>query len=313
MKKLAILISMVGMFVHAWAQDPQFSQYFAAPLYLNPAFAGTDSCARLGVNYRNQWPNIEGQFITYSLAYDMHINPLHSGFGVLVLKDKSGSGTIDNTNISGIYSFQQHIYKELNMSIAIQGAYFKENLDWSKIIGDTIYSGPAGPDPIYPPVKTDGSVFDLTGAMELYTNNFYGGISVAHLTQPIFDFGYYYSTQLAVKYTFNAGAMLPLDNSNSTYLSPNIIIIAQDNFHQTNLGLYIQHKALAGGVNYRWGDAIIATLGIQLWGFKLGYNYDATVSKLANAAGGAHEMSLGYRFHAKPKNEGFQPIVCPSF
>ncbi len=310
MKKLAILISIVGMFSHAWAQDPQFSQYFAAPLYLNPAFAGTDSCARLGVNYRNQWPNIEGQFITYSLAYDMHVNPLHSGFGVLVWKESSGSGVYTNTNISGIYSFQQHIYKELNMSVAIEGAYAKENLDWSTInpTGGIQYISISE----VPPTNSS-LVFDLTSALELYTNRFYGGLSVAHLTQPIFDFGYYYSSQLAVKYTFNFGAMLPLDNSNSTYLSPNIIILQQGNFNQTNLGLYIQHKALAGGVNYRWGDAIIATLGIQLWGFKLGYSYDATVSKLANDAGGAHEMSLGYRFHAKPKNEGFQPIVCPSF
>ncbi len=30
------------------AQDPQFSQFYAAPLYLNPAFAGSTGQARVG-------------------------------------------------------------------------------------------------------------------------------------------------------------------------------------------------------------------------------------------------------------------------
>ncbi|MFM8742085.1 MAG: type IX secretion system membrane protein PorP/SprF, partial [Cytophagales bacterium] len=34
------------------AQDPQFSQFYAAPLYLNPAFAGSTNQNRVGINYR---------------------------------------------------------------------------------------------------------------------------------------------------------------------------------------------------------------------------------------------------------------------
>src|ERR1039457_5572023 len=99
--KKSILIFFLGMITgFSFAQDAQFSQFYAAPLYLNPAYAGADSGARLGFNYRNQWPAILGQFTTYDLEYSQFVNALHGGFGVMAWKDNAGSGTISTTNFS---------------------------------------------------------------------------------------------------------------------------------------------------------------------------------------------------------------------
>jgi len=49
---LCVLMLVAGETVTA--QDAQFSQFYAAPLYLNPAFAGSTSQALVGANYRNQ-------------------------------------------------------------------------------------------------------------------------------------------------------------------------------------------------------------------------------------------------------------------
>ncbi|MDP6908597.1 MAG: type IX secretion system membrane protein PorP/SprF, partial [Flavobacteriales bacterium] len=80
-------VAFVLMFVGTWsvdeafAQDPQFTQFYANPLYLNPAFAGSKRCPRVIMNYRNQWPAISGTFVTYSASFDMDINALHGGLG----------------------------------------------------------------------------------------------------------------------------------------------------------------------------------------------------------------------------------------
>src|SRR5687768_15296278 len=63
------------------AQDPQFSQFYAAPLYLNPAFAGSTNQARAGVNFRNQWPAIDASFTTLSAYFDYFIEDKNSGVG----------------------------------------------------------------------------------------------------------------------------------------------------------------------------------------------------------------------------------------
>ena len=62
----------------AFAQDPQYSQYYAAPLYLNPAMAGAEMMGRVGFNYRNQWPSLDAQFTTYSAYYDTYLPEYNS-------------------------------------------------------------------------------------------------------------------------------------------------------------------------------------------------------------------------------------------
>src|SRR5687767_3437658 len=84
------------------AQDAEFSQFYANPMYLNPAFAGTNRCPRAVLNYRNQWPGIANSFVTYSASYDQHVDVLHGGLGVMVLSDKAGEGSLRTTNVSAI-------------------------------------------------------------------------------------------------------------------------------------------------------------------------------------------------------------------
>ena len=48
--------------------DPEFTQYYANPLYLNPAFAGSNICPRIHVNYRNQWPGLAANYVTFSAS-----------------------------------------------------------------------------------------------------------------------------------------------------------------------------------------------------------------------------------------------------
>ena len=82
------VIAILSLFLtnDLFAQDPEFTQFYANPLYLNPAFAGTAHCPRLSLNYRNQWPGISGSFITTSASYDQHVDALSGGVGLLVWK-----------------------------------------------------------------------------------------------------------------------------------------------------------------------------------------------------------------------------------
>ncbi|HNA97235.1 MAG TPA: type IX secretion system membrane protein PorP/SprF, partial [Chitinophagaceae bacterium] len=60
MKKIVFtLLTCVALVSVSNAQDPNFSQFFASPLTLNPALTGKfDGTFRVAGNFRNQWPTI---------------------------------------------------------------------------------------------------------------------------------------------------------------------------------------------------------------------------------------------------------------
>jgi hypothetical protein len=62
----------LGCQTNIFAQDLHFSQYFNAPLIVNPANTGfiPDGDYRVGINYRNQWANIGNPYKTFSAYGD---------------------------------------------------------------------------------------------------------------------------------------------------------------------------------------------------------------------------------------------------
>jgi type IX secretion system PorP/SprF family membrane protein len=297
-----------------FAQDPEFTQFYANPLYLNPAFAGTAKCPRVCLNYRNQWPAISGTFVTYSASYDQHIDGISGGLGLLVTKDEAGLATLNTTNVSAIYSYQLPVTREFSMKFGFQATYMQKSIDWSKLnFGDMI-------DPrrgfVWNTNETPGlnqkSNLDVSAGILGYSKRYFFGAAVNHITEP--DEALIGGpSKLPMKITAHAGAMVPLEKGNESYISPNILFQKQQDFQQLNLGLYVVRGPIVGGLWYRNQDAFILLIGFQKDQFKMGYSYDVTVSRLGNATAGSHEISFQLQFQCKPKHKKFRTVSCPSF
>lgn len=296
----------------AYAQDPEFTQFYANPLYLNPAFAGTARCPRIVLNYRNQWPAISGTFVTYSASYDQHIDNLSGGIGLLVTNDKAGEGTLNTTNFSGIYSYQLNVNRRFSIKAGFQATYMQKSVDWNKLkFGDMI---DARRGFVYTSAEQQEllkkSNVDISAGLLGYSKVYFFGFAAHHLTQP--DEGFLGTSKLPMKYTAHAGAVIPIQKD-ETSISPNILYQRQQDFQQLNLGLYFTKGPIVGGLWYRNQDAFIALIGFQEGLVKFGYSYDITVSKLSNATAGSHEVSFAMQFQCKPKKKKFRTISCPSF
>ena len=305
--------------INVSAQDPEFTQFYANPIYLNPAFAGTNICPRVNFNWRNQWPGVSGTFITYSASFDQHSEAIHGGLGLLVTTDQAAN-SLQTTRVSGMYSYQLKISRKFSIRMGMEATFFQKTLDWSKLtFGDMIdprrgFVLQTGDQP------RGGSTagLDFSAGFLGFSESFYFGFAAHHLTQPNESL-IKEQSKLPMKLTAHAGAMIPLAGAASQYqtedamISPNIIYRRQADFQQLNMGLYVKKGPLVGGVWYRNRDAFIVLLGIQSDNLKIGYSYDVTISKLANATAGSHELSFQINFNCRPKKKTFRTISCPSF
>src|SRR5258706_7219151 len=115
------------------AQDPQFSQFYAAPLYLNPAFAGSTSQARIGANYRNQWPAIDANFTTISAYGDFYNEKKNLGFGAIINRDQEGLLGLQSTNIGLMVSYDLKITKALSFRPGFQAGIYNRSINFDKL------------------------------------------------------------------------------------------------------------------------------------------------------------------------------------
>ena len=300
------------------AQDPEFTQFYANPLYLNPAFAGSSRCPRLVLNYRNQWPALTGSFITSAASYDQYVESISGGLGVQVFQDDAGRGTLKNTSISGMYSYQKSITNEFSMTIGVQGTYFRKSLDWNKLTFGDMIDDKLGF--IYgtqeEPRGGQVSNFDVSTGFLIFSDILYFGGAVHHLNEPreSLVFG---KARLPMKFTGHIGGSFPIDGKKKAYsevsISPNILYQRQADFEQINIGLYVNKGPIVAGVWYRNKDSFIALLGLQTEVLKIGYSYDLTVSRLTTQTAGSHEVSCAVQFDCKRKTPKFRPVNCPSF
>ena len=295
------------------AQDPQFTQFYANPLYLNPAFAGTARCPRICMNYRNQWPNLSGNYVTYSVSGDLHVDALAGGVGILVTTDDQAHGTLKTTNASLIYSYQAVVNREFSLKFGLQATYMQKSLDRENLhFGDMIDARRGFVWNTNEPLpQNNKSNADFSAGVLGYSKNYFFGFAANHINQP--DEGLLGVSKLPTKFTVHGGAIIELEKGGESYISPNILFQSQQNFRQLNLGLYYVKGPFVAGLWYRSGDAVIALVGIKNDNFQAGYSYDVTVSKLAGNTAGAHEISVQIKFECKTKRKKYRTISCPSF
>ncbi|MDD2965495.1 MAG: type IX secretion system membrane protein PorP/SprF [Bacteroidales bacterium] len=312
------------------AQDPAFSQFYANPLYLNPALTGAAFAPRLILNYRNQWPSLPASFVTYNASYDQYIPNISSSFGVLFNTDRAGDGILTTTSFSGIYSYSLPVARKTFVNAGLQASFYQRKLDWySLLFEDQIdpIQGFIKPTSERPPDNLSVSFLDFSAGLAVSHDDFlFAGLAVHHLTEPFDGFYNDNNSKMNMKITFHAGGIIDLEprvrnrrSQTGMSLSPNILYQQQQNFKQLNIGLYFNKYPFVVGTWFRHNienpDAFIFLLGFQHNSFRIGYSYDVTVSKLKNVTGGAHEISFGFQFDnnrfSSRRNKG--PIPCPSF
>ncbi len=334
----------------AEAQDPTFSQFYAAPIHLNPAMTGVfEGRWRANVNYRDQWSSVLGNrpFRTIAGSFDMKYHIVGDdfiGFGVDVMRDQAGDSnfSINRGHLNFSYLKQVAGGKYRNdAQYLIAGAQLgagQHSVDWSKLWFTSQYdpntgapnTGVSNQEPGFTGDAQQTEVYlDFNAGLMYYAlfgdnTSIYAGGALYHLNAPKVSFFAADSEEMSMRWLGHAGGEIPFTDELS--LLPAIMVTGQGPSFETTLGgnfRYTNHDwyevAIRAGVWVRdtktitgsHVESFIVSAILEVERWNLGISYDITSSSLKTANNSRGAFELSL-IYTHPAQSRYK-VNCPKF
>jgi type IX secretion system PorP/SprF family membrane protein len=313
----------------SFGQDMNYTQYFATPIYYNPAFTGLTPGLRARFLYRDQWPQLPVDFKSYYFSADLGDRnlPGAGGLGLMVTNDNPGIGMINNLTVGLTISVRIPITSYLSSQLGVRAGIIQRRINWNDLVFtgqlderygvyyQTSFTSPDANKKTAPDFAV-GGILQYSNPDGNVTGN--AGISVDHLFKPDVSFFVNQESHIPSKLVIHgdviiatgAGGTSGTSNSSSDPLKINVgaIYLNQNNLNALQFGLNLVKYNLYLGAWYKStltgplpNNALAVVAGYRYnfaenMSIKFMYSYDIQISGALQGTGGAHEISLILEF-----------------
>lgn len=298
-------------------QDTWYGSMSGMHLMYNPAWAGATGVPVLNISAYSFLPGNGFALKSVYASYDGYMPGLHGGAGFWISDDMLGE-VMNDLRAGASYAYHFRAGRELYINAGLTASLINRGIRTGSIIlpedidpfrgvtgGSSGYSSPA-----------NYSRFDLGTGIAFSSGQWYGGLSVMHLTQPSLSDDQQEHNRLNRLYTLNAGASFTAGGSGVT-LNPSATFLAQGEYFTVYLGTELLFKGLMSGVSLWHASHGFTTAGTSLgWDadrvkFILSYSYiisggDASFKGTAIAKAG-----LQFSFNNVEKRRAVHIIKLP--
>lgn len=333
---LAAAALAIGLQLNLYAQDLHFSQFFEAPLLRNPSLAGLfEGDVRVQGVYRNQWSSIANPYQTGSLNAEYKF-PVGKGddyftAGVQAMFDRAGTVALTTTQFLPAVNFHKSLSESRNtyLSLGFMGGVVSRRLDQSRMTTNNQYDGFGynGSLPTGEIFTANYSYLDMNVGMSLSTtlgadeqHLIFGGIAYHHFNKPVNSF--YRNINHLPKWVVSGGLKLNADfmsywtfqgdyYSQGPYQSAIAGVTYSRKFGDEDIPSYVLHL----GSYYRYKDAVIPVVKLDVFPVSISFSYDINTSKLRTASmgRGGFETGVTYINYLNNDNSSKEKTKCPKF
>lgn len=311
-KQFFSLLFLVAICSNVKAQDHIFSQFYNAPMYLNPALTGQfDGTFRMNMIYRSQWSSIDGKLSYTSVSADFKLPNGSGGVGLLANSSSEGMAALKKNSLSGVYSYIVGDDR-FSASFGVQGGVTNRTMDFSKLVfSDQLdprlgFTGTASQ--AEQPFNDNKYYFDAGAGANFIVGNFMMGGSLLHLNKPDESFT---GSKVPTPIRTAAYASYKMDisgnGSQSMLLIPSVVYYNQAKSTSMSAGAQFKYNGVNAGVWYRAGgdykgDAVVLSFIFDIFTnrnknqkVRLGFSHDATMNKLNYGnTSGTSEASVSF-------------------
>lgn len=321
---IVILVLLLSNIV-ASAQDPNFSQFIASPLSINPALTSNgESSWRAMSNVRTQWVGIGSSYITQSLSVDGKLKKLdddnYLGIGGMVIAEKAMDGIFKSTYVNINTAYHLSLDNKGN-GLAVGLGYINNNtrIDFSQLSFDQQLSS-IGFDRTLPagePSLSNATSFSSACAGIMYTydnDNTFLNLGAAgyrfvksnrsvlddktQYISPRYDIHADFGTALNESVNLNVSAVHMMQNGTSnTSIGTSFGLVQNANDYNSE-----QLRMLNLGMFYKIGNAIIPYVGYNYNAFQFGFSYDVNVSSVKSGSMSARSFEISFMYRGFSSN-----------
>jgi type IX secretion system PorP/SprF family membrane protein len=340
-KKLLISFS-VFLCIHIYGQDPHFSQFYVTPSFTNPALTGFfKGTVRAHAIYKSQWEFVTDAYSTVGAGADFSILKEKlkwsmMGVGLNIVSDLSGSTHLNTHSVNLPFSYTQRLTKISNhyLSVGFMPSFNIRSINLAKATFDDQFNGIAGFEGVTSESQiTNNKIYFNLGLGALWFSEFskkanvYAGISMFNFTKPNISLIEGATFRIPVRINANLGGQFKL--TDNVALLPSLQFQKQAQYNEMLAGTFVSYNLtnqysanqkliLYGGLWYRYKDALIPTLRLDLKNYTFTFNYDVNISKYTKAsrANGGPEISIVFKSINKKEEEADkrrEKMGCPFF
>ncbi len=318
------------------SQDIHFTQFYNAPLTLNPALTGiSNGDIRITGLYRSQWNAANAPYKTFQAGAEKKFyNVQHEDWwlsgGLNVFYDRTGDGNFSTTHITLSGSYTKMLDKENFLTIGLSGGVAQRQFEFGNFTFDNQWNGDIfdenrpvnetfdDPNIFYPDF---GVGFNWRGQQQKKRTKMDLGGAAFHFNQP--------------NQNYLSGDKSPLPVRLSLYVMPTVQITPvgdvvahgtaqiQGDYFEALAGAAYRHHlstkkskevALQLGFGYRFnavGDALTPAMEVHFRDLMVGFSWDVNVSGFSAATNrnGGPEFTVRYIIHKVYPLKAFK--ACP--
>jgi len=327
-------------------QDRYFTQFYAAPLEVNPALTGAvDGSYRVSLIYHDQWQGVlDNPFQTYGVFGDLRFDvgrrsQDRAGAGISVIADRNGLFNFNTNQISLSAAYHKFLDERTNqyLSAGMSLGIIQRSVNYEGLVFDDQFNGldqfNFGTREDLPEnnfAHADFSIglnYSVTPSKEAA---FSAGLSLAHLLAPSVSFfthtdGDDMAEDIKLKQRITAYANLDLAVNEKIRVMPRAAVYAQGKALMIQGGGHLRfeinkhnNNAFNLGAGLRFAkelesikpSSVMVLTGMELGSFLLGLSYEYSLDDLASDRLGQGILELSATFIGEYENAN---SFCPTF
>jgi type IX secretion system PorP/SprF family membrane protein len=233
----------------ARGQDTWYGSVSGMQFMYNPAYTGAAGVPVMNISAYTFLPGNGFGLRSVYASYDSYQPLLHGGAGFWISDDVLGE-IMNDFRAGACYAYHLRAGRDLWVNAGLTASLIWRGIKTGSVImpGDIDpFGGITGGSSEY--YGSSGAVlFDLGTGVSFATGDWYGGLSVMHLTQPSMSDDNQERDRVKRLYTLTAGTMIRTGDGSLT-LSPSALVMSQGNTVTAYLGTEAEYRNLFFGIS----------------------------------------------------------------